>query len=418
MSPLMFRKEVLFHNCSIHGPILLTRPVSFTLLTTFFAALAGMIITFFFTFSVTATASLSGVLLPADGLIRIVPMQGGLIAANLVREGQHVKAGDVLFMLRSERANGNGSMTEAIISALLRSRQESLELEAGHQSRQAEQRITVLLRRIEDLRGEQQHMADQIVRQQKRISFSEAGVERYRQLREENFASDAAVEEKRADLLDQRHRLAEMQRSAFAVRREFSETQAQLQDLRIQQQRDHEAIQRNVATLNQELAENEARREIVIKSPEAGTVSGILVEAGQTAAAGQPLATLVPAGSKLEATLYAPSRSAGFVRAGMPVRVRFPAYPYQKFGHLNGRVLAVSASTVAPSELASLARPLTVANEPLYLVRVALEHQSIFAYGIHHSLKPGMALDASVQLERRRLYEWVLQPAFSIAGQL
>jgi membrane fusion protein len=46
-----------------------------------------------------------------------------------------------------------------------------------------------------------------------------------------------------------------------------------------------------------------------------------------------------------------------------------------------------------------------------------LKQQSILAYGESVSLKPGMVLDASIILEHRRLYEWILEPLFSISGR-
>jgi membrane fusion protein len=39
-------------------------------------------------------------------------------------------------------------------------------------------------------------------------------------------------------------------------------------------------------------------------------------------------------------------------------------------------------------------------------------------YGQEYPLKPGMQIDASIQLENRRLYEWVLEPLYSISGRL
>ena len=62
--------------------------------------------------------------------------------------------------------------------------------------------------------------------------------------------------------------------------------------------------------------------------------------------------TLVPAGARLEARLFGPSRSIGFVRPGQRVLLRYEAYPYQKFGSYEGVVKSVSRTTVGPGELA------------------------------------------------------------------
>jgi membrane fusion protein len=57
-------------------------------------------------------------------------------------------------------------------------------------------------------------------------------------------------------------------------------------------------------------------------------------------------------------------------------------------------------------------------SEPIYRIRLKLEQQNVLAYGKALPLKSGMLVDASILLEQRRLYEWVLEPLFSIAGRL
>jgi membrane fusion protein len=53
----------------------------------------------------------------------------------------------------------------------------------------------------------------------------------------------------------------------------------------------------------------------------------------------------------------------------------------------------------------------------LYRIRLKLKQQSVLVYGKSVNLKPGMLLDASIILEHRRLYEWILEPLFSISGR-
>ena len=56
--------------------------------------------------------------------------------------------------------------------------------------------------------------------------------------------------------------------------------------------------------------------------------------------------------------------------------------------------------------------------EPLYRVTVRLAKQAITAYGKQESLKPGMALEADVLGERRKLIEWLLEPLYSLEGKI
>ena len=110
------------------------------------------------------------------------------------------------------------------------------------------------------------------------------------------------------------------------------------------------------------------------------------------------------------------------MRAEQAVRLRYQAFPYQKFGAQSGRVLQVSRTPLAPAELAQLNLPAALsqglASEPLYRITVSLDRQSVAAYGQEQALAAGMQLDADVLLERRRLIEWIFEPLLSLAQRV
>ena len=145
---------------------------------------------------------------------------------------------------------------------------------------------------------------------------------------------------------------------------------------------------------------------------------------GAKADTGTPLLSIVPPTSRLEAHLYAPSRSIGFVRTGQRVQLRYQAFPYQRFGHYEGVVAAISRAALSPAELPPQLAGLTsvtgvaagAAAEPIYRITVSLTSQTVTAYGAQTPLQPGMTLEADVALERRRLFEWMLDPLYAVTG--
>jgi membrane fusion protein len=154
----------------------------------------------------------------------------------------------------------------------------------------------------------------------------------------------------------------------------------------------------------------------VLRAPRAGIVSTLLMKTGQHVASGQPLLSILPAGSKLEAQLLVPSSAIGFVAQGDRVVLRYQAYPYQKFGQQYGKVVQVSRSALSPAETASLLGQNI--STPLYRVLVALDRQTVDAYGKAEALKPGMALNADILLDRRSLWQWVFEPLYGLRQQL
>jgi membrane fusion protein len=73
-------------------------------------------------------------------------------------------------------------------------------------------------------------------------------------------------------------------------------------------------------------------------------------------------------------------------------------------------VLAISRAALAASSVRG------DSPGPLYQVLVSLEAQDVIAYGEPRDLRAGMAVEADVLLETRRLYEWVLEPLLSLTG--
>jgi membrane fusion protein len=123
---------------------------------------------------------------------------------------------------------------------------------------------------------------------------------------------------------------------------------------------------------------------------------------------------LIPEGGRLEAELLAPSRSIGFIKPGQEVRISLQAFPYQRFGTLSGRVRSVSATVLAPAEVAI--QGLNI-QEPTFRIRVSLSRDAMTAYGESIPLQPGMLVSADVVFDRRSLLQWLFDPIYAVAGR-
>lgn len=411
----LFRPQALSHaTVSQYGNIILLRSTILAWLTATFCLLSISIILLFSFASYTRKEQVNGVLMPLQGLIRLQSLQPGIVIAVKAKEGQQVHTGDVLFVLSNERVSATRGDTASTISALLQARRDSLQNETGLLHHQMEQKINAQQRRLKDLGSEIQRIDEQVMLQKGRIKLAEQAVERNDKLLSSHFISAAALQDKQAELIDQQAKLADLQRAKASTENDRDTAAQDLNDLRFQIRRDEAAAQRNVDAAEQDLTENEAKRTTLIRAPQAGIVSGIATQTGQTVSSGMSLANLSPIGSPLEAELYAPSRAAGFAKPGQIVQIRYQAYPFQKFGQFQGVIREVSHSPMTKDELPMGSN----ATEPLYRIRVRLQNQSVKTYGQQQPLKAGMALDASILLEQRKLYEWVLEPLFSISGKV
>ena len=94
------------------------------------------------------------------------------------------------------------------------------------------------------------------------------------------------------------------------------------------------------------------------------------------------------------------------MKPGQDVKLKYDAFPYQKFGVANGSVVSVSATALRPVEVGINSE----SGELLYRISVSLKKQTISAFSNEVPLQVGMELSADIVLENRSLLEWLIEP--------
>ena len=239
------------------------------------------------------------------------------------------------------------------------------------------------------------------------------------------LGAEIQSQNKQEELLDLNVRQEVTQRNILALQREQDSTHSEQLSLVKQFQIELSQLDRTLASLQQELVENQSRKSSSLIAPQPGVVSTLHVPLGAFIQAGQTVASFIPQASPssetaqgLIAYLYAPTRTSGFVKPGQAVWMRLSAYPYQKFGLSKGFITQVSGTPIAPQDLPhGLGTALLASaqsSEPLYRIQVQLEAQHMFAYNESHPLKPGMTLEADVVQDIRQVWQWVFEPLLAI----
>ncbi len=418
----LFRQEALDAQATQWlGTIRIAQPIGNYTAASMALAIIVLIALFAFLGTYTKRATVPGLLEPAGGTLRLTtPASGAVIAAH-VTEGQHVAAGGVLFVLSGERMSSSGA-TQAMIGVQLDARNATLARDVKLSSERHESRIRTTRERLAAIDIEFAQLGREVEINAAREAIAEKNVERFEELARTGFISRVQAQAKVDDALVLKAQRENYKRVQANLARERAGLASQLADSRLQADTERADIERNLAGLAQERSENEARRTTVVTAPYAATVTGIAAHAGQVIGAGGLLATLIPDGASLEAQLFASTRQAGFVERGQRVHLRYAAYPYQKFGMGTGVVHAIEKSPYAPQELptqviATLGVGALQGAEPVYRIVVKLDAQTIDTYGQSQPLKSGMVFEADVIQDRRRLYEWLLEPVYGLTGR-
>jgi membrane fusion protein len=414
----LFRKEVLeSRRTSWLGAISLAQPLNAWLLSGVAGIVAIAVVLFLCIGTYTRRSGVAGQLVPTRGLATMASPASGVIDRLDVAEGDFVTAGQMLGQISVPRATLAAGDTTAALQQRLQQRQVGLKSGRSAQLRQFDAQATGLRTQLATARRELVQLQAGVDARLRQVEIYRQNIERLQQLQKDKFVSVLDVNQYRATELEYASEMEVWKRQAVSTERQIDQLQQALRELPWQRQATEATYQREIAQLEQERLEVEANGALVVNAPVAGIVATQTVKVGQAVQAGQALLSLLPADSQLQAELLVPSRAIGFVEPGNKVQLRYQAYPYQKFGHHDGRVERISRSALSSGELGALIGDASQ-GEPFYQVTVALARQNVMAYGKQELLKPGMLLDADILGEKRRLIEWVFEPLYSVRGKV
>ncbi len=414
-SPIFRREVVQERERASMGRIVLIRPLSFTFLTAVATTTCLLALAFLAIAEYAKKASVQGSLVPAAGAIRVIASQAGTLQGRRLAEGERVEAGEELFRLADARATTNGLPLGNTIDALSAVRALDLDRQKRATLAGARAEIGSLEQRLVQLEADREEQQHDLARLDERGRLVAERARRFAALEASGFVSTAQRQQADEEALEQASRQGAARRTRLAIERDVASTRGALAEARARLRSQVAVIDGQVAALEQSRLERAVQADYRVEAPATGHVAAILAEPGQHVAIGAPLLTVLPEGSPLEAHLFAPSRAVGFVRAGQEVRLRYPAFPFQKFGSHRGQVVSVSRQALAPGELGFA--PPDGSREPLYRIKVALDAQAVTAYGRPEPLQAGMQVEADVLLDRRRLIEWLFDPLVSLAGR-
>lgn len=185
-------------------------------------------------------------------------------------------------------------------------------------------------------------------------------------------------------------------------------------DYRRQLHAERNEIQGQFDKLAQEVTKQAHRQDLLeLKAPQAGVVKDLATHtAGTVVQPGTVLLTLVPQDEILRAEVWVSNEDIGFVREGQPVKLKLAAFPFQKYGMVEGTVEHVSAdaSDNATGNGNSQADPARKSQPLVYKALVALRQMSLEMDEKRFVLSAGMQTNAEIRLGDRTVMEYLLSP--------
>jgi adhesin transport system membrane fusion protein len=374
----------------------------------------------------------SGRVVPAGDVQVIQAADAGVISAILVAEGDIVAAGDPLVELdrviqtsqldrevqrayalraRIERLSAEIDGREVVFSADLLSQAfelatSELALFAGRAAALTAQ-IGVFERRFEQRRQEQVEARSALESAQRTLALLMEEreiiaplVARGAEPRTRLLALSRQEEEIRARVVSEQMNIARLQTATSEVEDTIASTRS---TFRAEALRDLADATGELAALRPSLPALESLADRTsLRAPVAGVVNRLnRSTVGGTVRAGDDVVEIVPIDAALLVEAFVLPKDIAFLRPDQPVRVKFTAYDFTRYGALDGRIVRIGADAVRRS-----ARD----EAEVFVVVVRTDGALLDADGEQARIIPGMTAEIDILAGRRRVIDYILQP--------
>ncbi|MBW4645362.1 MAG: HlyD family secretion protein [Goleter apudmare HA4340-LM2] len=223
-------------------------------------------------------------------------------------------------------------------------------------------------------------------------------------LQEESSRYQAVLNQAEGDIQQAKLRLQE-QRSSYqsvvqAGRLAVLRSEEQFKDLQTQ----ITALQSEIAQTGSQITSLKIQlHQRVVRSPIDGTIFELPIKKpGSVVQTGQMIAQVAPKNSALILKAQMPSSQTGFLRMGMPVKIKFDAYPFQDYGVIAGRVSWISPNSKIQETNQGILET--------FELEISLDQAYMQAGSNRINLAPGQTATAEVIIRQRRVIDFILDP--------
>ena len=410
----MFRQECVEEQSRrLHGDIILYQALNTRLLTGAIVLIVIAALLWVTMGRYARVETVRGMLVPVQGSPKIYALRPGVVTALMVKEGDEVKAGQTIAVIRVEDPNDSGAVSsrEELAS---NANQESLAVEQMTLSRQRSGGEVDRLDGVaEGLRQQASTVAEQIALQREYVASATTNFEQIKTVVERGYVSKLEYERRHQAMLVAQQDLKRLQQQMLSLESDIARTGRERSRAALDGQADQANGRQTLENLRQQRSKLRGQASYSIAAPVSGRITALQTSLGSTVSGAIPLMVLIPSQTRLRADLFVPSRAMGFIRPGQEVRLLYDAFPYQRFGSHRARVETISRLAIAGVETGA---PFKI-EEPVYRVTAVIDSQSVDTYGQPAALQPGMTLVGNLILERQSFLDWTLAPIRAVTNR-
>lgn len=394
----LFRKEVMLSNASSSvGNIALAPPkiASYSALASSIAVLVIIAIIAFGTYTPTVSSTGETVIDPPATVIKTP--KNGIIRSILVTKGAMVTKGQPMIALSTALSTPSSENTSEAISSTLENKLEKLEEQIANLNANLQGNRSTIEEKIKLATAKYESAADKIRLQSQRTNSAAQLYERWRLAGETGVVSKLQILQQQDQMLASRAELDQARRDGLQDQQDIENLKQELKDIQSKHASDSSELKLQINDIKKEMLVNAQDGEIILRAPEPGKISTILVASGQNVTPNDSLIIVSPKTSKLRVSLNADQDLIPYINKGQRVIVSYQAFPFTKRSPMRGRVsdispLAQQASGKGVGQAAALSK-----------VTVDISESELRHDGNLYHLSPGLTVDAKILLDKRSI---------------
>jgi hemolysin D len=410
-------------------------------------ALFAITLIWSFVGKVDVVATASGKVIPSGNVKVIQPIEIGYVRAIHVKNGQRVKAGQLLIELDPTLAGADAEQASqslltaevvaarnAALLAHLQGRSARFVAPPGTPADIAATQANFVRTTIAEYEGEKASLEQQRAQQQAQLAGAEAEIskltqtlplvekqlEARKELADKGYFSKIRLLEYEQLRLEHIQNIEVQRANAAEARAAIGNINAQL--LRLKGTFGKTAVtelseaQEKSGLSRQEVTKSQRRKDFYeLRAPVSGTVQQLSISTiGGVVQPAQALMVIVPDGAHAVVEANILNKDIGFIKEGQAVRVKLEAYNFTDYGIIPGVVESISRDAIDMSQpgqqMAKDPNGRPIQQGLVYATRIRLLQPTIRVRGRDQIIGPGLAVQAEIKTGERRIIDYLLSP--------
>ncbi len=373
---------------------------------------------------VDETGSARGRLEPQGKTMRLDAPVTGKVVAIRVKEGQTVHSGQILLQLESELTRTEMQQAQAKLEGQqnrvnqLQLVKNQLEMSVRTQGLQNQAQGSEQLAQLDQIRQRLNSSRQVYDLEKGRLKLAKNEVQRHGYLWQRGAISKSRLEEVEGVVFERQKLLEQAQSDIQQATTEITKQQSAKQRIRrtgelavLDSQKQLKELHSQVVDVQSEIAQTKKQiqslqfqlQQQILRAPIDGTIFQLSINnAGAVVQPGQMVTQIAPKEAPLIFRAEMPSQESGFLRVGMPVKLKFDAYPFQDYGVVQGKLRWISPD----SKVVETAQ----GKVETFDLEIVLQQTDIQTGNKRIALTPGQTATAEVIVRQRRIIDFVLDP--------